>query len=127
MSIPCHQRRGRRQPGGRFNRPGTEALYLSRAPQTALEEYRQGASIAPPATLAAYRVTIGEVVDLTGGYDPAVWSAEWAEWDCPWKEIAHIRGGTPPSWRLGDMLIAERCRTSSKTTANRVGAKFRSR
>lgn len=28
--------------GGRFNRPGVEALYLSGAPQTALEEYRQG-------------------------------------------------------------------------------------
>ena len=36
--------------GGRFNRPGVEALYLSRTPQTALEEYRQGASITPPAT-----------------------------------------------------------------------------
>jgi len=33
--------------GGRFNRPGVEALYLSRAPQTALEEYRQGGTIAP--------------------------------------------------------------------------------
>lgn len=33
--------------GGRFNRPGVEALYLARAPQTALEEYRQGASITP--------------------------------------------------------------------------------
>jgi hypothetical protein len=30
--------------GGRFNRPGVEALYLSRAPQTALEEYKQGAT-----------------------------------------------------------------------------------
>jgi RES domain-containing protein len=93
--------------GGRFNRPGAGALYLSRAPQTALEEYRQGASIAPPATLVAYRMTVDEVVDLSGGYDPALWSAEWAEWDCPWKEIARMRGGTPPSWRLGDRLIAE--------------------
>ena len=40
--------------GGRFNRPGVEALYLSVSAQTALEEYRQGASITPPATLAAY-------------------------------------------------------------------------
>ncbi|CAN7681381.1 RES domain-containing protein [Pararhizobium sp. LjRoot235] len=30
--------------GGRFNRPGIEALYRSRAPQSALEEYRRGAS-----------------------------------------------------------------------------------
>jgi len=42
--------------GGRFNRPGVEALYLSRAPQTALDEYRQGATITPPATLAAYLI-----------------------------------------------------------------------
>ncbi|RUW26547.1 RES domain-containing protein, partial [Mesorhizobium sp. M1E.F.Ca.ET.041.01.1.1] len=28
--------------GGRFNRPGVEALYLSRSAQTALDEYKQG-------------------------------------------------------------------------------------
>jgi RES domain-containing protein len=49
--------------GGRFNRPGVEALYLSKAPQTALEEYRQGASITPPATLAAYKLTLKEVAE----------------------------------------------------------------
>ena len=97
--------------GGRFNRPGVEALYLSRTPQTALEEYRQGASIAPPATLAAYRVTLDEVVDLSDGYDPDLWSEAWGEWDGPWKEIARIHGSTPPSWRLGENLIAEGRRT----------------
>jgi RES domain-containing protein len=51
--------------GGRFNRPEVEALYLSRAPQTALEERRQGASITPPSTLAAYKITFTEVVDLS--------------------------------------------------------------
>lgn len=51
--------------GGRFNRPGVEALYLSLSAQTALEEYRQGASIIPPATLAAYKVTLAEVADLS--------------------------------------------------------------
>ncbi|TCM76351.1 RES domain-containing protein [Rhizobium sp. BK068] len=56
--------------GGRFNRPGVEALYLSLAPQTALEEYRQGASITPPATLAAYKITLDEVADLSEGFDP---------------------------------------------------------
>lgn len=52
--------------GGRFNRPGVEALYLSLAPQTALEEYKQGASITPPATLAAYKITLSEVADHRG-------------------------------------------------------------
>ena len=56
--------------GGRFNRPGVEALYLSEAPQTALEEYRQGATITPPATLAGYKITLEEVADLSEGFDP---------------------------------------------------------
>jgi RES domain-containing protein len=58
--------------GGRFNRPGVEALYLSRSAQTALEEYRQGASIIPPTTLAAYKITLAEVADLSQGFDPTV-------------------------------------------------------
>lgn len=58
--------------GGRFNRPGVEALYLSRSAQTALEEYRQGASIIPSATLAAYKITLAEVADLSQGFDPTV-------------------------------------------------------
>ncbi len=58
-----------------------------------------------PVTLAAYHVTLEEVVDLSDGYDPALWPAAWAEWDDAWKEIARIRGETPPSWRLGDMLF----------------------
>lgn len=91
--------------GGRFNRPGVEALYLSRSAQTALEEYRQGASITPPATLAAYKVTLSEVADLSQGFDPAHWDAAWAEWDCRWREIARIDKNVPPSWRLADEVI----------------------
>jgi RES domain-containing protein len=44
--------------GGRFNRPGVEALYLSVDPVTALAEYRQGASITPPGTSVAYQVDV---------------------------------------------------------------------
>jgi RES domain-containing protein len=91
--------------GGRFNPPGREALYLSQAPMTALEEFRQGASIAPPATLAAYRVTLGEVADLTAGYEPADWPPDWADWNCAWKQIARVSGGRPPSWDLGESLV----------------------
>ena len=93
--------------GGRFNRPGVEALYLSRAPQTALDEYRQGASIAPPATLAAYEVTLDQVADLSDGYDPAIWSKDWAEWDCNWRKIARIDKKIPPSWSLSDRLVTQ--------------------
>ena len=93
--------------GGRFNRPGFEALYLSRAPQTALDEYRQGASITPPATLAAYQITLDKVADLSAGYDPAIWSQEWAEWACNWRKIARIDKNIPPSWQLADALVTE--------------------
>lgn len=96
--------------GGRFNRPGVEALYLSRSPATALEEYRRGSSIAPPATLAAYHVTLHDVADLSGGFDPAAWSADWAQWDCDWRRIARIDRKVPPSWKLGDQVIADGCR-----------------
>ncbi|WP_348630931.1 RES domain-containing protein [Mesorhizobium sp. M4A.F.Ca.ET.022.05.2.1] len=44
--------------GDRFNRPGVEAIYLSRSTQIALNEYKQGASISPPATLAGYKITL---------------------------------------------------------------------
>jgi RES domain-containing protein len=91
--------------GGRFNRPGVEALYLSRAPQTALEEYRQGASITPPATLVAYTVKLDPVVDLSKGFDPLVWDAKWAGWDCQWRKIARIDHRTPPCWLLSDIAV----------------------
>lgn len=93
--------------GGRFNRLGIEALYLSRSPQTALDEYRQGASITPPATLAAYEVTLGEVADLSEGFDPDHWDVAWAGWDCAWRQIARIDKKVPPSWTVADVVISK--------------------
>ena len=91
--------------GGRFNRPGIEALYLSRSAQTALEEYKQGASITPPATLAAYKITLAEVADLSQGFDPNLWDSTWKDWDCAWRQIARIDRKVPPSWNLADLVI----------------------
>jgi hypothetical protein len=54
---------------------------------------KQGASIVPPATLAAYKITVAEVVDLSEGFDPAVWSPEWANWNCAWKKISNSHFG----------------------------------
>lgn len=96
--------------GGRFNRIGIEALYLSLAPQTGLEEYRQGSSLVPPATLASYVATIGHVADLSEGYDPTHWSPAWAQWDCSWRKIARIEKSTPPSWVLADEAISAGCK-----------------
>jgi RES domain-containing protein len=93
--------------GGRFNQPGVEALYFSRTAQTALEEYRQDSSITPPATLAAFKVTLEKTADLSAGYDPATWSVGWAEWNCNWRKLARLENKTPPSWSLSDLLIVE--------------------
>jgi len=91
--------------GGRFNRPGIEALYLSAEPDTALAEYRQGSSLPHPATLAAYETELTELVDLSAGHDPDHWAPHWADWDCDWRWIARVERRTPPSWRLGDEAI----------------------
>lgn len=65
--------------GGRFNRPGVEALYLSAEPETALAEYKQGSSLPRPATLAAYELDLTHVLDLSAGYDPDHWAQLRAE------------------------------------------------
>lgn len=93
--------------GGRFNRPGSEALYLSVDPVTALAEYRQGASITPPGTSVAYQVDVPGIVDFSVGYDPAAWPPLWAEAGCDWKYLARIERQEPPSWLLGDQLIRD--------------------
>jgi RES domain-containing protein len=96
---------GAAQNGGRFNRPGFETLYLAGDPTTALEEYRQGASIVPPGTLIAYRLDVAEVVDFSSGYDPAAWPRLWADHGCDWKFIARIERNDPPTWRIADELV----------------------
>jgi RES domain-containing protein len=92
--------------GGRFNRPGTPALYLSLAPETALAEFAQAATLFGPGTIAAYHLTLGHVVDFSAGYLPTVWDRPWAEWSCPWKQIAMIERRDPPSWALADTVRA---------------------
>jgi len=98
---------GAAQNGGRFNRPGVEALYLSDRPQTALAEYGQESSITPPRTLVAYTVQVDLVVDFSGGFDGAIWPAAWGAWNCDWKYIVRIEGGIPPTWHLVDGLVSE--------------------
>jgi RES domain-containing protein len=96
--------------GGRFNRPGVEALYLSARPETALAEYRQGSTLPNPATLAAYQIELADVIDLSAGHDPAHWGARWSDWNCDWRWIARVDHKTPPSWRLGDEAITSGAR-----------------
>ncbi|WP_215861387.1 RES domain-containing protein [Acidithiobacillus ferriphilus] len=87
--------------GGRFNRPGLEALYLSRTAETALAEYQQDARLLPPGTLALFLVTRLRVVDFSAGYKAGNWHPLWAEYACNWRKLAFDEKMEPASWELG--------------------------
>ena len=90
--------------GGRLNRVGVDALYLALEPETAIAEFRQDDPLVRPATVVAYRITLGRVVDFRGGYDPAHWDPLWQELTCNWKRLAFLDEIEPPSWVLGDLV-----------------------
>lgn len=98
---------GSAKAGGRFNRPGVEALYLSEDVATALAEYQQGMVRTPrPGMFAAYDVDVAAMIDLT---EPSVLSALGvtnATLDCPWK-LLRTRGEPVPTWDFADRLIAD--------------------
>ncbi len=90
--------------GGRLNRPGIEALYLSRELETAVAEYRQLSSLLPPATVVTYRATLGKVIDFSGGFSRA-WDPIWEDLGCDWRALAFKDKVEPPSWVIGDMCL----------------------
>jgi len=97
--------------GGRWNRPGVEALYVSEPfagpldVTTAWKEFQQ--DLGPRiGTLAPYEIDFACAVDLT---DPASLRAlgiAAADLQCLWKDMVS-RGLEPPTWRICDRLIAE--------------------
>ena len=94
--------------GGRFNEPGTPALYVSEDLMTAVAEYEQDLGIRP-GTFCAYEVDVDGIVDLT---DPTVregLGTTPGDIACPWKEIALVRRQRPPTWELAARLIAAGC------------------
>lgn len=96
---------GAARTGGRWNEPGTPALYLAFEHGTAIREYEQDLGWRP-GTLCAYRVDV-KVADLRDaatlthlGFTPDMVH-------CPWKEIAFTRPGAEvPSWRIAASLKA---------------------
>lgn len=91
--------------GGRFNRAGVEALYLSLDETTALREYQQDDPIMPPGTIAAYHVALDQVVDFTAGYVSGEWGPIWEDWSCNWRHLRFLDEITPPSWDIGDLVL----------------------
>ncbi|WP_230482086.1 RES family NAD+ phosphorylase [Sphingomonas sp. Leaf21] len=96
---------GARLYGGRWNPPGQPALYLGTDHATAIAEYYQG--LAKPGTLAPYRLAASAIADLTDGRGGAIDQAVAEAMAAPWKHIAEIERGTPPSWTLATALMGE--------------------
>lgn len=91
--------------GGRANRPGVAALYLSLELETALAEYRQLSPLMPPGLMVSYTMQLGPVIDLGSGIDGG-WDPLWHDFHCDWRALHFDKAVEPPSWVLGDIALA---------------------
>jgi len=98
--------------GGRWNRPGHGALYLSEVftpdlpVATAWAEYQQdiGTRIG---TLVPYMADLERVVDLTDPDTTRALGLNPVDFMCAWKDVK-ASGGVPPTWLVADWMLAER-------------------
>lgn len=91
--------------GGRANRPGVQALYLSLDVATAVKEYQQLSSLMPPGTLVNYEATVDRIVDFRSGYQASHWEPLWEDFHCKWRDLWFNHHIEPPSWIVGDLVI----------------------
>lgn len=91
--------------GGRANRPGIKALYLSLELETALAEYKQMDTLLPPALMVSYQIAVEPVVDFRSGYDDT-WNSPWEDFYCDWRKMYFNEGIEPPTWIVGDQVLA---------------------
>ncbi len=89
--------------GGRFNRPGVPALYLSFELLTAATEYQQGSPLLPPLTMVSYTTNLHTLVDLRQLHRSDVWDDLWQDWREDWRALAFDQHTEPPSWVLSDL------------------------
>jgi RES domain-containing protein len=94
--------------GGRYNPPGTAALYLSEDLLTAIAEYEQELGIRP-GTFCAYELDVMDIVDLTHEPTRADLGVTLEDLLAPWQEIAFVRAGQPPTWVLARRLMEGGC------------------
>jgi RES domain-containing protein len=95
---------GAARAGGRANRPGVPALYLSLELETALAEYQQLSILMPPGLMVSYILDLGPLVDLRDGV--AGWDPLWHDFYCDWRALHFDKDVEPPSWVLGDIAMA---------------------
>lgn len=98
---------GAAKAGGRFNRQGIEALYLSLEKLTALDEYQQMQPSLPPCTLCQYALGIRGMVDLRQLSHGDPWDASWQLWMTDWRAEWFNKRVTPITWMLGDMVMEQ--------------------
>jgi RES domain-containing protein len=91
--------------GGRANRPGLDALYLSLELETALAEYQRLDALMPPGLMVSYKVSIDPIVDFRGGFSSS-WDELWQEFYCDWRKLHFHLNMKPPSWIIGDRVHA---------------------
>jgi RES domain-containing protein len=92
--------------GGRFNREGVAALYLSLEELTALREYQQTSPFLPPCTMCSYSVSLHRLVDLRQLEAGEPWDELWHDWREDWRHLKFDLHIEPPTWVLADMVLA---------------------
>lgn len=92
--------------GGRANRRGIDAVYVSTNAQTAIAEYQQLSPLMPPGTLVSFEISVGAIVDFAGSYRPDGWDPLWNDFYNDWRNLWFDKKIEPPTWILGDMAIA---------------------
>ena len=100
---------GAARQGGRFNRPGQEALYLSMDEASALAEYKQDNPWLPPGTICTFFVRGLRVADLSGGFDPERWPPLWADFAVDWRSEWFDKSVEPPTWHMADDAVTAEC------------------
>ena len=95
---------GAAEAGGRFNRRGQPALYLSLSPVTALREVSHGfAHRLDPLVLCSYDVDCEDIVDLSDDAGRLAAGVDLAALACPWA-LDLASGRKPASHRLVERL-----------------------
>lgn len=96
---------GASQRGGRYNRPGLEALYVAPDRQTAEAEFLQG--LDRPFTMVPYDVDLNNIADLRKPAFLKSHNIKASDLSVPWKAISEIECKQPVTWCIADDLIAK--------------------